>query len=72
LPKLTKMLDGVPNGGRIRLNIAGLALLDHTCAEVLTDWIQRKRRAGTQLELAGMTEVHGHSSYRRLVEAASA
>jgi MFS superfamily sulfate permease-like transporter len=72
LPKLTKILDGVPNGGRIRLNIAGLALLDHTCAEVLTDWIQRKRRAGTRLELAGMTEVHGHSSYRRLVEAASA
>jgi MFS superfamily sulfate permease-like transporter len=72
LPRLTKILDDLPSGGRIRLNIAGLAQLDHTCAEVLADWIQRKRRGGTQLELAGVDHRHDRGQFRRLTEAASA
>ena len=72
LPKLTRILDAVPSGGRIRLDIGGLALLDHTCAEVLTDWLQRKRKAGARVELVGVSEAHSHTSYRRLVEAATA
>jgi len=72
LPRLAKILDGLPSNGRIRIDVAGLALIDHTCAEVLTDWIQRKRSAGVQLELAGLKATGGSGSYRRLVEAASA
>ena len=72
LPGLTKILDSLPGGGHIRLNVAGLAQLDHTCAEVLADWIQRRRRAGTQLELAGMNDKHASNLHRRLAEAASA
>lgn len=72
LPGLTKILDGLPGGGHIRLNLAGLSQLDHTCAEVLADWIQRRRKAGTQLELAGINDRHASNLHRRLAEAASA
>lgn len=72
LPRLSKILDGLPSGGSIRLDVAGLAKLDHTCTEVLAEWIQRTRRAGTRLELAGIDAqtVRGH--HRRLTEAAMA
>lgn len=70
LPRLTKILDELPNGGYIRLNLAGLTQLDHTCAEVLADWIQRSRKAGTRVELVGMNETHASNSHRRLAEAA--
>ena len=70
LPGLTRILDSLPNGGRIRLNVTDLAVLDHTCAEVLVDWIQRQRKAGTQLEFAGASEANGGGHYRRLAEAA--
>lgn len=72
LPGLTKILDSLPGGGHIRLNVAGLAQLDHTCAEVLADWIQRRRKAGTQLELAGLNDRQASNLHRRLAEAASA
>jgi MFS superfamily sulfate permease-like transporter len=71
LPKLTKILDDLPNADHIRLHLAGLTQLDHTCAEVLADWIQRSRKAGTRVELVGMTEIHAGNSHRRLAEAAS-
>jgi len=71
LPRLSKILDTLPSGGRIRVNVAGLAQVDHTCAEVLADWIQRKRRAGTQLELTGVDEKAPKGYYRRLTEAAT-
>lgn len=70
LPRLTKILDELPTGGYIRLNLAGLTQLDHTCAEVLADWIQRSRKAGTRVELVGMNETHASNSHRRLAEAA--
>jgi MFS superfamily sulfate permease-like transporter len=72
LPRLTKILDALPSGGLIRLNVGGLGQLDHTVAEVLADWIQRKRRAGTQLEVAGLNETHASRNYRRLTEAVKA
>jgi ABC-type transporter Mla MlaB component len=53
LPGLIKILESLPSGGRIRLSCARLAHLDHTCNEVLVDWMERCRRAGTQIELAG-------------------
>jgi MFS superfamily sulfate permease-like transporter len=71
LPKMTKVLESLPNGGLIRLDVAELAQVDHTCAEVLADWIQRKRRAGTQIELVGANESTTRGHYRRLAEAAT-
>lgn len=72
LPNLTRILDSLPGGGHIRLNVAGLAQIDHTCAEVLADWIQRHRKSGTRLELAGMNEMHASNPHRRLAEVANA
>ncbi|RYG68550.1 SulP family inorganic anion transporter, partial [bacterium] len=72
LPRLTKVLDAVPSGGRIRLDVTGLERLDHTCAEVLTDWLQRKRKAGARIELIGLTAAHDHPCHRRLFSAATA
>jgi len=72
LPGLTRVLDSLPGDKRIRLNVTGLALVDHTCAEVLVDWIQRRRKAGGHLELAGVEQVPGSHSHRRLAEAAAA
>lgn len=70
LPRLSKVLDGLPSGGLIRLDVSGLAKVDHTCAEVLADWIQRKRRGGTKLVLAGVDKKAGRGHYR-LAEAAA-
>ena len=72
LPALTRILDNLPSVGHIRLNVAGLAQIDHTCAEVLTDWIQRRRKTGARLELAGMSEMHASHPHRRLAEVANA
>ncbi len=71
LPKLTRILDSVPSGGHIRLDIAELALLDHTCAEVMTDWVQRKRASGARIELVGLCEKHTQNCYHRLAELAA-
>lgn len=71
LPRLTKILDELPNGGHIRLNLAALTQLDHTCAEVIADWIQRSRKAGTRVELVSTNEMHASNPHRRLAEAAS-
>jgi hypothetical protein len=38
---------------------------------VLADWIQRKRRAGTRVELAGVDERVARGYVRRLTEAVS-
>ena len=72
LPRLTKILDNLPTGRAIRMHLAGLAQVDHTCAEVLTDWIQRRRKAGMQVELVGSNDLHESHPYRRLAEAANA
>ena len=72
LPRLTRILDNLPSGRDIRLHLANLAQVDHTCAEVLADWIQRRRKAGTRVELVGLNETHTSHPHRRLAEAANA
>ena len=53
LPKLTKALDAVPHDRALTLDVARLSAIDHTCAEVLNDWLQRRRAAGMRIDLAG-------------------
>lgn len=52
LPKITKALDAVPDGGVVRLNTRALSCLDHTCAEVLGEWVKSKARTGTRVEVS--------------------
>lgn len=70
LPRLIKALDSVPADAPVRLDVAQLVQLDHTCAEVLIDWMQRRRRAGAPLQLIGFSDTHTSNSHRRLAEAA--
>ena len=52
LPKITKTLEAIPDGGVVRLDTAKLRCLDHTCAEVIDEWLKAKRKAGTTIEVS--------------------
>ncbi|MET0336479.1 MAG: SulP family inorganic anion transporter [Caulobacter sp.] len=64
LPKLSAALESTPARGTVRINLERLAHIDHTCAEMLNDWLQRNRDAGVKVELTGANE-----KLRRLVPA---
>jgi len=53
LPKLARTLDKVPQDRRLTLDLRRLSAIDHTCAEVLNDWLQRRRATGMHIDLAG-------------------
>lgn len=53
LPKLSSKLDAVPVGSNLRFNIERLSHIDHTCAEMLHEWVQRRRQSGTKVEFLG-------------------
>jgi MFS superfamily sulfate permease-like transporter len=58
LPKLSRALDAVPAGRGVRLDVHRLSAIDHTCAEMLNDWLLRKRQSGTSVELSGADTRH--------------
>lgn len=53
LPKLSAKLEAVPAGRQVILNVEKLGHIDHTCAEMVREWIDRRRSAGAPVELAG-------------------
>lgn len=65
LPRLSKALDAMPDGGTLRLDVKRLAYLDHTCAEMIIDWIQQKTRMGARIEL----DPEGADRHQRLAAA---
>ncbi|WP_269714929.1 SulP family inorganic anion transporter [Caulobacter sp. NIBR2454] len=64
LPRIAKALEASPRGGMVRLNLERLSTLDHTCAEVLTDWLRGRERDGGRVELRANETVR-----RRLIPA---
>lgn len=50
---LTAVLDRVPGPQGLRLDVERLRHIDHVCAEMLSEWIQRRREAGHIVELKG-------------------
>ncbi len=56
LPKLSGALEAVPQGAPMRLDMTELSSADHTCAELLKDWLARRRAAGGQVEVYGASE----------------
>ncbi|WP_194150933.1 SulP family inorganic anion transporter [Sphingomonas glacialis] len=56
LPKLSGALDAVPQGAPMRLDMTELSSADHTCAELLKDWLARRRAAGGEVEVYGASE----------------
>ncbi len=53
LPKLSASLDRVPANAPVRFDVSKLDAVDHTTAELLRDWFQRRKAAGTPVELQG-------------------
>ncbi len=53
LPKLSAKLEAVPAGRHVVLNVERLGHIDHTCAEMLREWIDRRRGGGAPVELSG-------------------
>lgn len=53
LAKLTSVLEGLPESRRVRLDLGGLKGMDHTTAQMLNEWLARRRKRGAEVELAG-------------------
>jgi MFS superfamily sulfate permease-like transporter len=66
LPKLTATLESLPAGKPVRLILRGLNQIDHTSAEMLADWLERRRLAGARIEL----DPDGAAKHQRFAVAA--
>ena len=53
LPRLSLALDRVPAGAPVRVDCTRLAALDHSSAEMLRDWLARRRAGGAPVSLVG-------------------
>lgn len=53
LPKLNSALDAVPGDKPVHLAFEKVPAIDHTSAETLRDWVQRRRARGLKVELTG-------------------
>ena len=53
LPKLTRMLEGLPHDRALTLDFRKVSAVDHTCAEAINDWLQRRRARGMRIDVAG-------------------
>ena len=51
IPRLTKALETLPAEGPLRVTLARLSHIDHTCAEMIKDWIARHRAAGRDVSI---------------------
>ena len=51
LPKLSEVLDSLPEHGRLKVSLRQLAHVDHTCAELFKDWLTRRRARGSEVDL---------------------
>ena len=55
LPKLSAKLEELPTSGLVILNVERLRHIDHTCAEMVREWVERRRNSGASVELFGAT-----------------
>ena len=53
LPKLNAALDAVPEDRPVRLDVTSVNALDHTSAEMLEEWLKRKRASGQTVAVSG-------------------
>ena len=59
LPRLLDALERVPADRPVRLDLDRLAGADHSSAEVLKDWLARRRAGGHAVALSGGAKVKG-------------
>lgn len=65
LPKLARALDDVPDGRPVRISFRNVVCLDHTCAEMISEWVARKTRRGAKIEY----DLGGDARFARLLQA---
>jgi MFS superfamily sulfate permease-like transporter len=53
LTKLNKALEGQPSDRPIHLDMSKVSAMDHTTAETLSEWINRRRKSGFQDRITG-------------------
>ena len=53
LTRLNSVLESLPLGRAVRLNLDALHGMDHTTAETLGEWLARKRKHGASVEVSG-------------------
>ncbi len=54
LPRLNAALDAVPAGQPLKLDMENVDTVDHTSAEMLEEWLQRKRASGLRVDVSGV------------------
>ncbi|MDF0486907.1 SulP family inorganic anion transporter [Sphingomonas sp. H39-1-10] len=59
VPKLNKALDALPEGKPLTLELHKVPAIDHSCAELLREWLGRQRKRGMEVELLG-SSAHLH------------
>ncbi|MDE1146375.1 MAG: SulP family inorganic anion transporter [Azospirillaceae bacterium] len=59
LPRLAQALEGVPPAARVTLRLRSLWFVDHTCAELISGWMDRRRSQGEHVTIDdGAVERH--------------
>ncbi|HEU0044824.1 SulP family inorganic anion transporter [Sphingomonas sp.] len=53
LPRLTAAIESAPTATPVRLDLTRVATMDHTVAEMLRDWLGRRRGSGLPVEMSG-------------------
>jgi MFS superfamily sulfate permease-like transporter len=53
LPRLSDALDRAPAGKSVTIDVRDLAAVDHSCAELLREWLARRRASGASVTLLG-------------------
>jgi MFS superfamily sulfate permease-like transporter len=53
LPKASAVLEGVDRTRPVTIDMARLQGADHTFAEMLREWLERRRKAGGSVEFVG-------------------
>ena len=51
LPKLAAVLEDVPPGSRLHIDVSRLTYLDHACVELLSNWTKQHRTTGGDVSI---------------------
>jgi len=53
LPRLSDALDRAPADKPVTIDVCALAAVDHSCAELMREWLARRRASGASVTLLG-------------------
>jgi MFS superfamily sulfate permease-like transporter len=57
LTRLTAALEQLPQGRNVQLDLDGVHSIDHTTAEMLSEWVVRRRLRGDDVKVVGQDRV---------------